>query len=227
MQFSQMTSTGAAGGEGESSGDALERWHRSHRQPDNEVPVAVALTAVLARTADLAVILTTVQAASTGFGFEVSVRMRQSPQPGQDVYGQFMANAGAGGQFLLGVEFCDGRRASVLDPLDGWAPTSGTSVEELPVTLSGAGGGGGGRRFDHTWWVSPLPPPGPLLVVVRWDAQDLPETVVELDGGAIAAAGAACQQLWPWEPERSDDFEQQQEALRPTSGWFSQGPGQR
>jgi hypothetical protein len=47
-------------------------------------------------------------------------------------------------------------------------------------------------------WLSPLPPAGPLRVVVRCDLLRLPETVTELDGTAIRAAAAEVVTLWPW-----------------------------
>jgi len=204
----------------EPSPEDVEEWQRSHEQPDNEVPVPLAVTAVLGRTDSLAVVLRSVEACTTGFGFEVSVRLRQSPAPHDDVYGPVMGQAGAGDQLLLGVELADGRRTSTLDGLGGWPPRAGAQGAEQPVSLSSSGGGGGGRRVDRQWWVSPLPPDGPLRLVVRWDARGLEETVTELDGTAVAAAGRRAEVLWPWEPERFDAYEPEA-PVRPGSGWFS------
>ena len=41
-----------------------------------------------------------------------------------------------------------------------------------------------------------MPPPGPLGVVVEWEARDLPETRVDLDGAAIVAAAGEAEALW-------------------------------
>lgn len=208
-------------GDGQPSPEDLERWSRSRQQPENEVPVAVPLTAVLARTEALAVVLTSVHACSTGFGLQVSVRLRQPPAPADDLYGQFMSNAGAGGQFLLGVELSDGRRGSVLGRPGDWPPQPGLQGSDQEVSLSGTGGGGGGRSFDQGWWVTPLPPDGPVRLVVRWDAQGIQEEATELDGTAIARAGRSAEVLWPWEPER-EEAEAPEGTGRPSSGWFAQ-----
>lgn len=218
---SSMVSGHGADDDGQPSPEGLERWYRSRQQPENEVPVAVPFTAVLGRTEALAVVLTSVHACSTGFGFQVCLRLRRSPAPGDDVYGQFTSSAGAGGQFLLGVEFADGRRGSVLGGPGDWPPQPGAQGSGQEVSLSGTGGGGGGRSFDQGWWVAPLPPDGPLRLVVRWDAQELQEAVTEVDGAAVARAGRSAQVLWPWEPDRAEGGEPEG-PRRPTSGWFAQ-----
>lgn len=221
MRFSTVTGHGGADDGEEPTPEDLERWHRAREQPDNEVPAVVPVSAVLGRTDAVAVVLSSVEACSTGFGFEVSVRLRQPPSPHDDVYGQVMGNSGAGGQLLLGVEFADGRRGSTIGRSGAWPPQPGVQGEGQSVSLSSTGGGGGGRRVDQRWWVSPLPPDGPLRVVVRWDAQGLDETVTELDGTAIAAAGRRAVVLWPWEPESPDAYELD-EPPRPDTGWFAQ-----
>jgi len=62
------------------------------------------------------------------------------------------------------------------------------------VPLHGSGTQG---RFDQRFWVEPLPPPGPLGVVVEWERRDVPETRVDLDGSAIVDAAARALMLWP------------------------------
>jgi hypothetical protein len=54
--------------------------------------------------------------------------------------------------------------------------------------------------MDQSWWLSPVPPDGPLQIVVRCDPLGLPETVTSLDGTAVRAAAADVVELWPWEP---------------------------
>ncbi len=58
-------------------------------------------------------------------------------------------------------------------------------------------GSGTRARFDQRFWVEPLPPPGPLGVVVEWERRGLRETRVDLDGSEIVDAAARAERLWP------------------------------
>lgn len=210
------------GGDASISEDDVERWRRTHERPENEVGVSVPLSLVLGRTQDLAVVLTSVVAYSMGFGFDVAVRLRQPPAGEHDLFQQVSAHPASVDSLLLGVEYADGRRGSVLD-LDDVGPSSGRSTSGAGrVSLVSSGGGGGGRAYDQTWWVHPLPPPGPVRLVVRWDAQGLAESAVELDGAAVADAGAGAQSLWPWEPEQVPTGDERHVPARPRDGWFAQ-----
>ncbi|TNM67749.1 hypothetical protein FHN55_10095 [Streptomyces sp. NP160] len=70
--------------------------------------------------------------------------------------------------------------------------------------------------------MAPLPPPGPVRFVVRWDAQGVPEATAEVDGAAIARAGAGAEELWPWEPAPEQPWDPPAPDL-PDDGWFSRG----
>ncbi|MEJ5913675.1 hypothetical protein [Pseudokineococcus sp. 1T1Z-3] len=208
-----------------STDDDGERWQRTYQRPDNEVGVPVPLSLVLARTEDTAVVLTSVLAYSTGFAFDVAVRLRQPPPDDRDLFWHGFGRSTSADSLLLGVEYVDGRRRSVLDVDDApWSPSgraNRAAAEAGPLTLVGGGGGGGGRTYDHSWWVHPLPPPGPVRVVVRWDAQGLAESVTEVDGAGIADAGARAEALWPWEPERRRHDVEAPSPARPSDGWFA------
>lgn len=224
--LSSRTRTDAAPAADPDDLDDLDRWRRVDERPDNEVGVPVPLALVLGRTPDLAVVLTSVIAHSTGFGFDVAVRLRRAPAGEHDLFQQVAGHVRSPDSLLLGVEYADGRRGSVVDGDRSWPPDpaghEGHGGEEA-VTLVSSGGSGGGRTYDQTWWVHPLPPPGPVLLVLRWDAQGLAETAVEVDGSLIAAAGARAEELWPWEPERLPADEEADAPARPQEGWFAQG----
>lgn len=206
------------GGDRSTAEDDADRWRHAHERPENEVGAPVPLSLVLGRTEDLAVVLTSVLAFSTGFAFEVAVRLRQPLAGDHDLFQQVSGHLGPD-SLLLGVEYPDGRRASVLD-VDGAWPPAGRAAAGA-VSLTSSGGGGGGRAYDQAWWVHPLPPPGPVLVVVRWDAQGLPESAVGLDGAVIAGAGERAEALWPWEPERPAAGDEPPAPARPREGWFA------
>jgi hypothetical protein len=95
----------------------------------------------------------------------------------------------APGGFRFGVLFSDGRRATNLDR-DPRLPASAG-----PVLRTSSSHGG---QFHHSasllLW--PLPPPGPLTIVVQWPDQELPETSTELDGAAIRHAASEAIEIW-------------------------------
>ena len=82
------------------------------------------------------------------------------------------------------------------------------------------GGSGGESSIDQSWWLSPLPPEGPLRLVVRCPELGVPETVVELDGTAIRRAGGSALVLWPWQPH-ADRPEPPPPADLPPDSWFA------
>jgi hypothetical protein len=189
-----------------------EETFRRMTAPENELPVAVPLNRLLARTDDLAVALVGMQVYSTGLTFELAVRVRPSAVDTvgrglQEMFWDHPPRRTA--DFLLGVELGDGRRVSNLaGNADG-------------IVFHQGGGSGGDTAIDQSWWLSPLPPDGPLRFVVRCDPLGIPETVTELDGAAVRAATADVVTLWPW--ERPSAFREAPPPARPDvppGSWF-------
>ncbi len=56
------------------------------------------------------------------------------------------------------------------------------------------------RRARRPAWAHPLPPDGPVTLVVSWPAQGIEEARAELDGAAIRAAAQRAVTLWPEGP---------------------------
>ena len=83
------------------------------------------------------------------------------------------------------------------------------------------GGSGGDSCIEQAWWLSPVPPPGPLRLVLRCDDLGIEETTVELDGDAMARAVDDVVELWPWEPPRSSDPEPPPLPDLPADSWFA------
>ncbi|WP_324275316.1 RNA 2'-phosphotransferase [Blastococcus brunescens] len=115
--------------------------------PDNEIPVAVPLNTVLARTSDVAVALTGLQVYSTGVSFDLAFRVRSPLEPAHRGLSDLVFEHGASsGRFLLGIEMADGRRASNVfgrDSDDG-------------IVFHAGGGGGGELSVDQSWWLHPF-----------------------------------------------------------------------
>jgi hypothetical protein len=201
-------------------GDDDERMRR-FSAPENEVPAAVPVSAVLARNDSSALTLTGVQVFSTGMGFTLTLRCRPEALPAGEVdLGELMwrGRRGQDAGLLVGVEFTDGRRASNLPGRDPFGAPGGS--EDLVFTQ----GSGSGQQLsvEQQWWLSPLPPGGPVRLVVRCDVLGLPETVTELDGTAIGAAAEDVVVLWPWvSPSVSEPPEPAAPDL-PADSWFAE-----
>jgi hypothetical protein len=171
-----------------------EPRRRDFGPPDAVLGRPVPVSTVLARTPSFVVAVDRVTAYSTGLELELTVRTRDEPVHGsfdriqRRVWGG--TSAFPGESLRVGVVFADGRRAMT----ENFGGRGGGPVGD--VTLLPMGGGGSQARFDQRFWVAPLPPPGPLGVVVEWESRDLPETRIDLDGSAIVAAAEGAETLW-------------------------------
>jgi hypothetical protein len=207
---------GFRGGDDEQRAE-MAKLMRRHQAPDNEIPGGVAFAAVIARNDAAAVGLTGLLAHSTGWSATVSVRLRTTPDPSKL---HQLSRTIAGGPFgqdqavLLGLEYSDGR-AGVNVPV-GPLPHD---VGKGGLSITRGGGSGGGRSFDNRFWVSPLPPPGPVTVICAWPAMGIEETRTEFDAALLLEAAASATTLWEWEP-----YEQPPPAPPevPPTGWFAQ-----
>lgn len=94
------------------------------------------------------------------------------------------------GRLRLGFALADGSKAS-----NTFARRSGRAEEAEPSAplMTIRGGRGQEDEWSQTYWVWPLPPPGPLEFVSEWPAADLPLTRAALDSAAILAAAARAQ----------------------------------
>lgn len=195
--------------DGEPDPDFLRRVNA----PENEIPVALPQNLLLARTDDLAIALVGIQAYTTGLAFDLAVRAREGAVEhlAHTLNELFWERRASGPSFLLGVEFPDGRRASS-------GPIPGRTGD---LIFHQGGGGGGSTSIDQSWWLSPLPPEGPLRFVVRCPEIGIPETVAELDGAAIRRAGESATVLWPWEPPQDRRPEPPQPLDVPADSWFA------
>lgn len=178
-----------------------QQWQPRMSPPENEFPAGIGLTAMLARTDDAAVGITQIEAFSTGFQFRLAVRVRQARphlvpgrlmmlvsshvHPGVEIPLQE--------RLLLGIEYSDGQRASTLQDVRMSGPEH--SVSGQPLILAQQGGSGGERSVDQTFWVSPLPPDGPMIFVIAWPAFGMPESQIVVDSAPIRAAADRSQTL--------------------------------
>jgi hypothetical protein len=94
----------------------------------------------------------------------------------------------------FGVQLADGRKATNLAPM--------LDYDEEPAgpTLTQRGGGGSGTAWNQSFWVWPLPPPGPLEFVCEWPAFDIPECRAAIDAALVLDAAKRAETLWPDQP---------------------------
>jgi hypothetical protein len=209
--------------------EQVQQWHRRMSPPENEFPAGVGLTVLLGRTNDAAVGITQIEAFSTGFQFTLAVRLRQA-RPELLHGGLFMLVSSRvhpgieiplEDRLLLGLEYPDGHRASTLQDMRMLGPSAVAEGQDL--VLAQQHGGGGEQSVDQTYWVSPLPPEGPVTFVLAWPAFGMPESRVLLDGAAIRTAADRSQVLWP--PQPAMEPPEPPSPPRPSSGWFAEPSG--
>lgn len=194
--------------------EQIASWNRRSNPPDNEVPAHLPWSALLARGDDVAVILTGARLYSTGIRLDIAVRARVGDQvdlfSALDGYGRRGAD-----RILLGVEYVDGRVATNVGH-SGWPPPDRPDTEP---TLTSGGGSGGDRSVDISFFLSPLPPPGPVVVVCAWPGRGVAETRTVLDGTASAADQV--QVLWPPDETPPGRPEPPPPPDVPDGGWFA------
>lgn len=151
-------------------------------------PVGIAL--VLAQNDEVALLLNDVVAYPAGFSFNFLLMARKANST--LLHGRRYPL-----DVQFGIEFSNGSRVIASDgqwqaPPDGWV-------------LRSMQKGGGDRRHTQSFWCEPLPPEGPMRVVVEWKQTEIAETSTEIDGSAIRTAGLSCSPLWPDDVDYIDD----------------------
>ncbi|WP_328471925.1 hypothetical protein OHA21_08515 [Actinoplanes sp. NBC_00393] len=166
-------------------------------KPEDMFGGVVPDTFLLARGAGAALGLSGIVAYPNGFSFTVTVVMSREDRHGGVFHHAFHRDTFAGeplsADFLrLGVQFADGSAATNL----GGHPRSRTDEPTGPLLMHD-GGGGGGRRYDMTYWIWPLPPPGPVAFICEWPAHGIPDSRAELDAQQILDAATRTIPLLP------------------------------
>lgn len=166
--------------------------------PENVVGRFADVGAVLVRGPDVAVTTDGFIAYPTGVEFHMTVRTRQ-PDYELDPFFRVCRPRSRHGDapsdvLRLGFQFSDGSKATYGGSRSFRSSDDGTP--DGPV-LSLGGGGGGGRTWRATMWLWPLPPEGPLALVVEWPSREVPETRVALSADPLRAAAAKATVLWP------------------------------
>jgi hypothetical protein len=153
--------------------------------PENAIGATTAIDFVLVNTGDVAVAVAGMTSYPTGVSFSVHLVLRE-PDYDEDLAAPFFRPGGRNGGFRFGVAFADGRKA-----------TGDAERGRDAIVLTQRGGGGGGATWDQSFWLWPLPPPGPLTFACEWPARGIAETVHSVDSAPIREAAERAVELWP------------------------------
>lgn len=159
--------------------------------PDNVLGSFVPERVVLVRSESLLVVGQGFVAYPTGVDFSVEIQSNERVPGGFAVPDRRRRPGPAGPQdgLAVGVVTADGGRASSLS-------RPNLEDEPMPPVVSTYRGGVGGTGWRQRCWMWPLPPPGPLHIVVAWLGAGLGETWGELDGATLRDAGLRARVLW-------------------------------
>jgi hypothetical protein len=166
-------------------------------RPKGPPPGAAISELLLARSARAAIHLDYIDAFPGGFELQIRAETdiayhdlcREGDRFGPDVFGAHWPTAGERSDVLppallrVGVQFADGRSATSIGGHD--RPVGGPVVWCL---RGGGRGGAGGSSFNQGYWISPLPPPGPVAILCEWPVVEIPLTRREVDARTILDA---------------------------------------
>jgi hypothetical protein len=150
----------------------------------------------LARSELAAVLIAYIDAYPDGFELEIATStrvafhdLRRERDGSADIFGRHWPMVGESRDAIppqllrIGIQYADGRAATNIAGHD--RPLEGPVMSPL----SGGGGGSGGEsHFHQGYWISPLPPPGPVAVVCEWPALEVPLQRREVDAQLILDA---------------------------------------
>jgi hypothetical protein len=177
------------------------------------LPGLVAEEIVLAQNDRAALVLGSVRVFRETITLKVFAHIRWSEKiaPDEDPFG---GRAWHGGRragdtpdnfVRFGCAWPDGGKATNLDrDSPGHWPDADRPARRH--VLGPDSSGGGGRFYQWSYYLSPIPPEGDLLVVVEWPAYDIGETSVPLDGNGLRHARDQCRPLWDADRDRPDHF---------------------
>lgn len=159
--------------------------------PAGVIPVTVPGDVILTRRTGLAVWAGAVAAFPEGFELTVLIQFDvQTGSPPGPIIDTVQLHEAA----VLSVGFCDGRYRSVTRM--GLNRPAELSEGPHLTRVDGEADWSRGSVMDR-WWVTPLPPPGPVELSVYLDAATEPSGTGQLDGAAIVRAASRAEVLWP------------------------------
>lgn len=158
------------------------------RPSEGTVPVVLPVDALVLQNDGIVVAMQHLEVYPNGF--TINLVMRVNPRKVQAVF-EMLRPLGPHRWPNVSVRFADGRASSPIAELP--KDEHGVPTEPI-VTTMGAGGGPGGWRASA--WVFPLPPAGPVEILVSLESVGLGESRVTLDGSDIRVAAQRATEIW-------------------------------
>ena len=154
--------------------------------PAGSVGGWVPWTVVIAQSPDMYAVLQDFEVFPTGVRFTLRARFRPDTFDPIPATGKPSLLPGTLGGPTFAVTFSDGR--------SGKSEPGGTA--DGGVILQYSRGSGGSDEWWMAYWLSPLPPPGPLTWHVAWPEMGTPEDSVVVDARDLIEAANDAQTLW-------------------------------
>lgn len=175
--------------------------------PEDDLPVLLPATEILARTEHVCVALIGAFVHREGVELRIERRLRRGELPRaewRDLLGRFAEHGMFGepedpaARLRFGLVLSDGRRVLDGRPFDPDADPHATP-DHPTLMRTGGSGGGGDRSYTGSegLWLWPLPPDGPIELVMQWPSLDIEETRAVLDGTRIRELSRHSVPLWP------------------------------
>lgn len=165
-----------------------------------ELPAALAMNLVLARSVDVVVTLPLAMLSTAGLELFIrAVARRGGDRDGVQLGGPPMPIPGreAAPPFLFGVVYADGRRADNADPRPTGRPGPSSDSTAPRLTFQGGGTQHSGRVSMASYVLTPAPDRGDLTLVVAWPHHNLTATRTTITAAELDAARSRIVTLWP------------------------------
>lgn len=159
--------------------------------PLRDIAVAVPGDLVLVQAPGLLVCAGAFTVSSAGFEFALRITADVSDPAARMPESFALHRAGREHGTWLEVRFSDGRACSA--DLSGC--TWPGEREDIRVKFMFGGSHNSDGRADFQWWVSPLPPPGPVELTVHLNGDAGPTGTSALDTRALLEAAATVEQV--------------------------------
>jgi hypothetical protein len=161
------------------------------RPPSGIIPVTVPIDLTLVRRPGLAAWAGAVSASPAGFEFTLLI-VADTTRAGTQTPDFALHPGERDSRTWLEVRFADGRaRAADLNACTPFEQPEGPSLLFEYGEQSDSEGWN-----DSRWWVTPLPPPGPVSLAIHLDGQPEPSGVGHLDGQALIDAARRADVVW-------------------------------
>jgi hypothetical protein len=161
------------------------------RPSEGTIPAVLAVDALMFQNDVIAVAIDRLEVYPNGF--MINLLLRVDPRKVRDVI-DLLRPMGANRWPRVEVRFADGRTAQPGAAVTGLAKNEhGVPLDPFMSTGSGGGAPGGWRAWA---WVFPLPPDGPLEILVALEVAGMDESSITIDGTAIRAAGERAKVIW-------------------------------